>query len=163
MAFDLNDLLAGVRASRQHFLKHLQGLGEDQWDWKPYPECKSIRETVIHLVGDDRAALQSLNTGQEPTYDAIMEEVGREAPSAVKGLLGMLERSHEALCAEIERRYAGSPLDTVACIYGSNMKLAAGIPHLSSEDFYHAGQVAFARMASDPAWDYYGAVYGPEG
>ena len=52
------------------------------------------------------------------------------------------------------------PLDAEFSAFGSKMKLAAGIPHLSSEDYYHAGQVSYIRMATDPAWDYYGHVYG---
>lgn len=43
MAFDINTLVQGVRESRRYFLKHLNGLRDDQWDWKPYPQCKSIR------------------------------------------------------------------------------------------------------------------------
>lgn len=54
MAFDVDSLIEGVRESRRFFLKHLKGLRDDQWEWKPYPECKSIRETLAHLVSDDR-------------------------------------------------------------------------------------------------------------
>lgn len=56
MAFTAAELIDGVRHSRRHFLKHLRGLRDDQWDWKPYPECKSIRETLAHLVWVDRIA-----------------------------------------------------------------------------------------------------------
>lgn len=158
MAFTLDDVLEGVRASRAHFLKHLDGLREEQWDWKPYPECKSVRETVAHLVTDDRAALFSLETGKEPDYEALSVEPGRDSAR----LRALLDESHARLCEAIQARYANAPLDTEACIYGGSMKLARGIAHLSSEDFYHAGQVAFIRMATDPAWDYYAAIYGGE-
>lgn len=58
MALTLDDLIASFLFRRTRFLKHVDGLQEDQWDWKPYPECKSVRETVAHLIVDDRAALQ---------------------------------------------------------------------------------------------------------
>ena len=30
---------------------------------------------------------------------------------------------------------------------------------ISSEDYYHAGQITFIRMATDPQWDYYRSIY----
>jgi uncharacterized damage-inducible protein DinB len=158
MAFTLDDVLEGVRASRAHFLKHLDGLQDEQWDWKPYPECKSVRETVAHLVTDDRAALFSLETGKEPDYEALAVEPGRDSAR----LRALLDESHARLCEAIRTRCATAPLDADVCIYGSPMKLARGIAYLSSEDFYHAGQIAFIRMATDPAWDYYATIYGGE-
>ena len=161
MAFTLDDVIGGVHASRRFFLKHLAGLREEQWSWKPYPECKSIRETLIHLVGDDRAALQSLQTGKEPDYEGILEAAFAEMAGAdTAQVQAQLEESHEKLCAHVLALFADAPLDAEACIWGSAMKVGRGVAYLSSEDFYHAGQVAFIRMATDPAWDYYGSVYG---
>ena len=154
MPLTLDDLVARLRFSRNRFLKHLVGLRDDQWDWKPYPECKSIRETLAHLIADDRAALQSLQTGKEPEYDSLQES----ARNPVK-LRALLDESHQRLCQFLLKHYAKAPLDTEVCIWCNPMKLAVGVAHLSSEDFYHAGQVAFIRMATDPVWDYYGFIY----
>src|SRR5262245_12699842 len=107
MALTLEDLLEGVRASRRHFLKHLRGLSEEKWDWKPYPECKSIRETLAHLIWVDRASLQSLQTGQEPDY-AALEVHERD----IDLLSAMLAESHERLCGFLTTRYREAPLDT---------------------------------------------------
>src|SRR5205085_669519 len=115
------------------------------------------RETLAHLITDDRAALQALVTEGEPDYDALQESEGD-----LDRLQTLLQESHEALCAYILKRYADAPLDTEASAFGAKMKLGGAIPHLASEDFYHAGQVGFIRMATDPAWDYYAAVYGGE-
>jgi uncharacterized damage-inducible protein DinB len=157
MAVTLNDLLNSVRDSRRHFLKHLTGLRDDQWDWKPYPECKSIRETLMHLHVDDKAALFSVQTNEEPDYEGMLAAAEMKE---VAQLRAQLDESFETLLQEIQTRYADAPLDAEICIFGSKMKLAIGIPHLSAEDFYHAGQVAFIRMATDPDWNYYAAVYG---
>ena len=158
MAITLNDLLDSVRNSRRHFLRHLDGLTDAQWDWKPYPECKSIRETLVHLHADDKAALFSIQTGEEPDYESILAAETEQEPAQLRT---QLDDSFVALLAEIQTRYADAPLDAEICIYGSKMKLALGVPYLSSEDFYHAGQVAFVRMATDPNWDYYASIYGP--
>jgi uncharacterized damage-inducible protein DinB len=157
MAVTLNDLLDGVRSSRRFFFRHLDGLTDAQWDWKPYPECKSVRETLMHLHADDRAALFSLQTGEEPDYEALTSGPPEQDNAKLRA---MLEESFTTLLNEIQTRYADAPLDAEICIYGSKMKLATGVPHLSSEDFYHSGQVAFVRMATDPTWDYYASVYG---
>jgi uncharacterized damage-inducible protein DinB len=163
MAFNTADLIEGLRASRRHLLKHLNGLREDQWDWKPYPECKSIREALPHLITDDRAALQSLETGGEPDYGTLLEQANQEcAGLGTDAVRALLDASHERLCAYIADRFKDAPADTEVSAYGAPMKLGRAVPYLSSEDFYHAGQIAFIRMATDPAWDYYAVIYGGE-
>lgn len=159
MAVTLNDLLDSVRSSRRHFFKHLDGLKDEQWDWKPYAECKSIRETLTHLHVDDKAALFSVQTNEEPDYEGMLAAAEAAEVKEPAQLRAQLDESFETLLNEIQTRYADAPLDAEICIYGSKMKLALGIPHLSAEDFYHAGQVAFIRMATDPEWNYYAAVY----
>lgn len=157
MSFAVNDAVDGIRHSRAFFLKHLSGLTNDQWDWKPYAECKSVRETLAHLICDDRAALQSLQTGKEPDYESLVEsESDRDL------LLTKLDESHRALCDFITQRWGSAPVDTEVCIWGVRKSIAAGLSYLTSEDFYHAGQVAFIRCATDPAWDYYASIYRSE-
>lgn len=161
MAFTANDLIETVRSSRKHFLKHLRGLKPEQWDWKPYPECKSIRETLAHLLVDDRSALDSLKTGKEPDYDsyfaALSEEIGAQPDT--DRLFALLAESHRTLCDYLSNIYGSSDLDVPATFFGMPMKAGAAIASFTAEDYYHAGQVAYVRMASDPEWDYYAAVY----
>ncbi len=149
------DLVDAVRASRRHFWKHVDGLSGGQWDWKPYSECKSVRETLAHLVTDDRAALAALHSGGEPDYEAFAEP--ERDPDRLRALLAA---SHEALCAAILTKFDGAPLDTPMSVWGAVKPLGIGIPFLCSEDYFHAGQVSFIRLATDPGWDYYSAVYG---
>jgi uncharacterized damage-inducible protein DinB len=158
MSTTVKDLVALIQYSRKHFFKHIEGLKESQWDWKPYAECKSIRETLAHLIADDRAALESLQTQKEPNYEALQEK----ERDLVK-LRAILDKAHQELCDFIFKTYATTSLDSEVCIYGAKTTLAKGIPFLISEDFYHAGQVAFIRMATDPKWDYYAAIYGHQG
>lgn len=160
MAFTLDDLLEGLRNSRKFFFKHLEGLKQEQWDWKPYPECKSIRETLIHLIVDDRAAIESLNTNKEPDYLGLSDATFAAAPADLAQIRALLDESHAELLALIQSRYRDAPLDAEINVFGTNMKLGNGVPYLSIEDCYHAGQVAYIRMASDPSWDYYAALYG---
>lgn len=141
--------------SRDYFLKHLQGLSEEQWHFKPFAECKSALQTLQHLIIDDLSAIESLRTGAEPDYEAYKQTEGTH-----EELLRALEATHEALLAEIASRYPNPDEATPICIWGTQYPFRSGVAWLSSEDCYHAGQIAFLRMACDPKWEYYNAIYG---
>ncbi len=155
MAYDFLDVLNGIKDSRKNFLKHIDGITAEQWSWKPYPEAKSIAETVAHLITDDRVALYSLETSKEPTYSTA--QVAERDPVM---LLALLDQSHGALTAYLIEHFSKSPLDQEVCAWGLNMKLGKACAFISSEDYYHAGQAAYIRIATDPTWDYYDAIYG---
>lgn len=154
MAHDIECIVEGIRESRRFFLRHIEDVREDQWDWKPYPECKSIRETLAHLVTDDRASIAMLRDGSITDWDAV--EVHE---TDVPKLLDLLNQSHGEYCAFVRDRYADTPLDTEIDFFTGKTKLGLAIAGISSEDHYHAGQIAFIRMATDPEWDYYQAIY----
>jgi hypothetical protein len=44
-------------------------------------------------------------------------------------------------------------------LWGQERKLGSALAFLTSEDYYHAGQVAFIRLATNPEWDYYGEIF----
>jgi uncharacterized damage-inducible protein DinB len=145
-----------AESSRAFFLKHLRGLTPEQVEFKPFPECKNVRETISHLIVDDLAALDSLRNDREPDYEAFtVSETGYE------DLLARLGATHRELTSYLRDRFAEAPLDAPANVWGNELPAALAIAHLVSEDYYHAGQVAFIRMASDPTWDYYASIYGP--
>lgn len=151
----LRQALEAKVKSRDYFLKHLQGLQPEQWDFKPFTECMSPLETLQHLIIDDLSAVESLRTGAEPDYESYKRMEGTN-----EALLQALEASHRQLLAEIEARYPNPAEDAPICIWGAQYPFRSGVAWLSSEDCYHAGQIAFMRMASDPAWDYYKSIYG---
>jgi uncharacterized damage-inducible protein DinB len=155
MPLTIEDFIEGVRSSRRHFLKHLNGLTPEQIVWKPYPECKNVLESLQHLIVDDMMALESMQTGEEPNYEAAkVEETEYEA------VLDRLAATHTELTSYLEQRFGGGPLEAPATAWGAKLPAARAIAHLSSEDYYHAGQVAFIRMATEPGWDYYDKIYG---
>lgn len=160
MPFEVTDLVENVRSSRRHVLKHLKDVKDDQWDWKPYTECKSLRETIVHMIVDDITARESLISGGEPDYEGVSARVNAESVGQPPdGLLARLAAAREELLRYVVSEYGNAPLDKAVSLWGGPMKLGSAIAHISSEDYYHAGQVAFIRMATDPGWDYYSAVY----
>ncbi len=153
-AYDANEMANGLDESRAYLLKHLKGVTEEQMDWKPYPECKSIRETLQHLVSDDLAGIASLQQEGEPNYDAYQCQLTDTAE-----LLNEMAAKRKELIAAVRSRCAGmGPLAPVT-IWGMPMALAQAVSMVQGEDAYHAGQIAFVRMATDPAWDYYKQIY----
>ena len=161
MALTLESLLEGVRASRRQFFKHLEGLTDEQALWKPYPECKSVRETLVHLIQVDQAALDSLKTGTLDAWSTLEPQIATETKSlTLPELRSLLEQSHTALLDYLATTYATHALDEPIPLWASPTPLGRAVPYLSSEDFYHSGQLAFIRQATDPSWDYYAAIYG---
>jgi uncharacterized damage-inducible protein DinB len=154
MPFGPLDLVEAKQASRAHFLRHMEGLTEEQWEWKPYPECKSARETVAHMLWVDRTAQASMEAGADSDWSSIEVE-----ETDLDQLRMMLSASHEKLLAFLKQRYQNTPLDTEVSLWDMPMKLGRAITYLSSEDYYHSGQIAFIRMATDPDWDYYSFIY----
>lgn len=146
VANDINDVINKVRMSRRYFLKHLHGVRNEQWDWKPSPQCKSIREILAHMVANDRLFMETLNA------DSPMEHGSVEERDIAK-LLEMLNKSHESLCAFLRLRHANTPLDTEIPFFGRTEKLETAMSRISFEDYYHAGQIALIRMATDPSWE----------
>ena len=62
MAVGLDEILASFDHTQQFFRAHLNGIAEEQWDWKPFPACRSIREILWHWAdlfspGGNSAAL----------------------------------------------------------------------------------------------------------
>lgn len=156
MAYTLEDLIESVNGSREHFFKHIEGLKDDQWDWQPYPQCKTIRETLAHLVVVDRGFLYAIETSGMPDWNNLFPDWQPYSPEQLRSLL---QESRAKLVDCLKSKYADAPLDSEVSMYGMTMKLGQLAVSISSEDYYHAGQTAFIRMASDPTWDYYAAMY----
>ena len=157
---NLNGLIESVISSRKYFLRHLEGLPDEAWTFKPFSECKNILETQVHLRNDDEMAAESILTKEEPDYETATIGAYEEVANGPDVLLNRLAVSHQRLLDLIRSEFSSESLNGEICIWGSMKPLYRGVPYLSSEDFYHAGQVAFVRMAIQPDWNYYGDIYG---
>ena len=147
MAFELDDLVDDMHGALRFFLAHLDGLRDDQWDWKPAPACRSIRETLLHLseTYEDKAALE--------------EALARPVP-AVPEVQRLFEAAAKRDYARLRRKYADTPLDAEIAMAGGDWFLGrasvrAGtlLARRAWEECYHTGQVVFIRLATDPDWN----------
>lgn len=154
MLFGLNDLQDNMHGALKFFLAHLNNLQDHQWDWKPSPSCRSIREILRHLCEtyQDKAEL-------EAELDLPVPEVCR-----VQALFEAAARQdYEALL----QRYAAIPLHAEVSLPGGDwflereqVKAGTLLARRAWEECYHTGQVALLRLATDPEWDLEATVYG---
>ena len=104
MAFEIDDLVDNMHGALRFFLAHLDGLKADQWDWKPAPACRSIREMLLHLseTYEDKAALEKALARPVPD----VSEVQRLFEAAAKQDYARLRRKY-ADTPQIRRHAAG--------------------------------------------------------
>jgi len=146
-AFALDDLVDNMTGALRFLLAHLDGLKADQWDWKPAPACRSVRETLRHLCETypDKAALE--------------EALARPVPD-VSEVQALFEAAALADYARLRARYADTPLGAPVAVPGgdwflgrASVKAGTLLARRAWEECYHTGQVVCIRLATDPEWD----------
>jgi len=160
MALTLEDILDSVRSSHESLFKHLKGVTGEQLTWKPYPECKSIHDTLAHLIAVEWSAQAMLETDSFPDYethqrDALTLADGKQ----LDDLVSTLKKEQEKTLAIVVPKFRDTALDEEIKFWGYPTKMATAVARLGSEDAYHSGQIAYIRLATDPTWDYYKAIY----
>jgi hypothetical protein len=144
MAVGLEEILGSLSWSQRFFRAHLNGIQDEQWDWKPFPACRSIREILVHwaeyISADDTALRLALEmtTPDVAVVQRLMKEAGARFGDRYR------------------QQYADTPMDAP---YRNAITVGYVLAGLSGEDNYHAGQVAFIRLATDPDWDWVKAVH----
>ena len=147
MAFELDDLVDNMHGALRFFLAHLDGLRDDQWDWKPTPACRSIREMLGHLseTYEDKAALEKALARPVPDVPEVQR---------------LFETAAKQDYARLRRKYADTALDAEIAVPSGDWFLGrasvrAGtlLARRAWEECYHTGQVVFIRLATDPDWD----------
>jgi hypothetical protein len=152
--FTLDDLVDNMHGALKFFLVHLNGLLASQWDWKPSPACRSIREMLFHLCEtyEDKAALE--------------KELAQPIPD-VSRVQALFEAAAKQDYERLRVKYANTPIDHEFVITGGDfflgrerVKVGTLLARRAWEECYHTGQIVYIRLASDPTWDQEAAVYG---
>jgi len=160
MPLTIEDILGDVRSSHESLFKHLRGVNDEQVSWKPYPESKSIHETLAHLIAVEWSAQAMLNSGDFPDYESDQKEAAKLADGKpVADLVSILKEEQNKTLSVVETKFKDKPLDEEINFWGYPTKLGVAIARLGSEDTYHSGQIAYIRLATDPGWDYYKEIY----
>ncbi|MCH8275252.1 MAG: DinB family protein [Armatimonadetes bacterium] len=144
-----------MEASRAWFLKLLDGLKEEQWDAKPYPNVMSIRETLAHMVTNDRV-LPVMLKGEEPDYESFRPDAGLSHDD----LLALLAETHKAKIDFLSQTYMDRDLnEEMQTVYSGKKPIWSEILGFVPEDWYHIGQMSLVRQGTDANWDYYAHFY----
>jgi len=154
MALELDDMVDTMHGALRFFLAHLNGLKDEQWDWKPGSACRSIREILRHLCET------------YPDKDELKAELGRPVPD-INRVQALFEAAARQDYARLRARYADMPLDAEIDIPGGDwflgrprVKAGTLLARRAWEECYHTGQIVTIRLATDPGWNQEDAVYG---
>ncbi len=145
---DIETLVRDLRASREFLMRHLRGLADFGWDYKPEAAPRSIREIVSHLIDDDAQAIANLG--------GIAA-----ADNNVKDPIRALEASSEAVIRALREQWKDDPSGAEKRLHGDGPSVATGVTYLQIEDYYHAGQIAWLRLGIEEDWDQETVVYAP--
>jgi len=160
MALTLEDLLESVRNSHKSLFRHLKGITEEQLTWKPYPECKSIHETLAHLIAVEWSSQSMLNTGEFPDYETHQRDaLALASGKSPEELTTILKEEQDKTLGIVAAKFKDTALDEEIKSWGYPTKMGEAIVRLGTESTYHSGQIAYIRMATDPSWDYYKEIY----
>lgn len=147
MAIGTEEMFANLSHSQRFFRAHLNGIRQEQWDWKPSPACRSVREILLHWT--EMAEMFGVGDG------ALQTSLKKATPD-VSLVQALMKDAGLRFAAGFRAQYADSPMDSLLPNGTAVGSMLAGLP---AEDMYHAGQVAYIRLATDPAWDWVKAVH----
>ncbi len=116
--------------------KVLEGLTEEQLDYKVVPSAFSIREQVEHLC-EVYTAVDALSKGQDHPWGEYSVE--DKSWSNLTTLMFSLRAAAIALVTADER----------------DETLLRGSAFIVGHDNYHVGQICTSRIAQDPTWNPY--------
>ena len=152
---NIDQLIAKLDESRSWLLKLLDGLKPDQWDAKPYPNVKSIRETLEHMVINDRV-VPLMMRGEEPDYEKHAPKQGMSPES----LLTLLKETQAQKLSSIRNQFKDRDLaEEIDTVYSGRQPIWAEIISVAYEEWYHIGQMSLVRQGTDSDWDYYAHFY----
>lgn len=138
-------VVAIFQACRQPLFAVLDGITDQQLNWKPAPESRSIGEIFRHLIRVDGWFLRRL--GIEPV-----------AGDAKSGSVEDIRLHLEGIQKQIGEFVAAAESDedilrTRTSLDGKDHeKLGVAVLHIAQHDLYHLAQVVYLRRAQDRTW-----------
>ena len=144
MAIGLEEVMENLYRTQRFFRAHLNGMQPEQWDWKPFPACRSVREILLHwaeIFAADDAALTAGLTAAFPNVASVQE---------------LMKEAGLRFGTGFSAQYAECGLDSRL---PNGVAVGTALASLAGEDNYHAGQIAFIRLATEPDWNWVQAVH----
>jgi uncharacterized damage-inducible protein DinB len=140
MIKEINNECSGV------VIKSLENISEEQINWKPAKESRSIYEIAAHLVRVNIYFLRRL--GYEIITVAPKNSSISELTSALTGIKSEINNILDHLTDD-----EGLKRNSVLKDAKKTENLAQLIPHFSQHYLYHYAQMVYLRRAQDRGWD----------
>lgn len=123
----------------------LDGIPEEQLNWRPAPESRSIGQIIRHLIRVDRWFLERQG------YAPDISDPGEVGPAE---LLQALQNTHAQIRAVLESIPDDAALarKSTAPNAGPHETLAEVVVHIAQHYLYHLAQVIYLRRAQDRSW-----------
>lgn len=142
------DLAMALAASREFLVRQVRGLSPAECDYLVTGMRATVNQIVEHMLANDAFCLDKLGGTawpDDPTLPADQR----------------LSRSGMALQQEIRANWADKQDEALLRLAGGGEGIAKGVSYIQIEDFYHAGQVCWIRLALQPDWDSNADTYEP--
>jgi uncharacterized damage-inducible protein DinB len=134
------------QACRKPLYSALDRISDEQLQWRPGPESRSIGEIMRHLVRVDMWFLNRL--GYEP------QASDAKKPS-LQDLLSMLQASHHQIDEILDNCKEDKDLlrKSASPDAREDEDLAGVVKHISQHYLYHLAQMIYIRRAQDREWE----------
>lgn len=133
------------KACTEPLYKVLDGITEEQLNWKPAPESRSVNEIMNHLIRVDIKFLSRL--GQETKTEAPVNGNAQETLNALKNVHNQLHALVQSLSNDSLLFKKSSAKDAK-----DNDTINEHVLHSCQHNLYHLSQVIYLRRALDRSW-----------
>lgn len=155
----LEEALNGWTFTRQGFAAEARQIPEDQWDFRPHPHARSVRELVVHILQSGRMMVGELTRpdGDFPrqSIDEHFAEYASDIPAdgSSEDLLRLLETTLENGVRSFRDAGEIHMLQQIRQFDGTFATRHSWFHHGVAHEDYHRGQLAtYARcMGRIPA------------
>jgi uncharacterized damage-inducible protein DinB len=124
----------------------IRGVTLAQASWRPAPNRHNIWELVVHAAYWKYIGLRRLTGGTRGSFELEgsnwFERPVTRTPAAWRADVALLERTHRALRAAVEKLPAKELSRTPPGSTVSNFALLSGV---AAHDLYHAGQIQLLK------------------
>lgn len=134
-------LIRGLEIVRDQLKQALEGCDAEEFDWKPRPDMKSVKDMLRECGNVERVILTYAQTGERIEFDDAVEWNGDDLSSTLsdlktvrKSTLNFLEELDESVLDETRQN-----------MRGEDTEIEEFIRSIFVHEYYHVGQIIYNR------------------
>lgn len=126
---------------RDQLKETLENCQTDEFDWKPQPDMKSVKDMLRECGSAERVILEYAKTGERIEFDSAVEWSGENLDSTLADL-----QSIRAITLDFIENVEDSMLDETRQNYrGEETEIEEFIRSIFVHEYYHVGQIIYNR------------------